>query len=80
VKSIAVQYFALLRDQAGRAEEKLATEAATPAALFDELSARHRFTLPRSVLRVALNDEFARWDQSLREGDRVAFIPPVAGG
>jgi molybdopterin converting factor small subunit len=32
------------------------------------------------MLRVAVNDEFADWSQPLAAGDRVVFIPPVAGG
>ena len=34
-----------------------------------------------ALLRVAINDEFCDWSQPLAEpGDRVVFIPPVAGG
>lgn len=80
MKTIVVQYFALLREQAHRSEEAVSTAAATAADLFDELRARHRFTLARAALKVAVNDEFAPWDAPLREGDRVVFIPPVAGG
>jgi molybdopterin converting factor small subunit len=29
---------------------------------------------------VAVNERYARSDQSLRAGDTVAIIPPVAGG
>jgi molybdopterin converting factor subunit 1 len=29
---------------------------------------------------VAVNQEYARYDQVLEEGDEVALIPPVAGG
>jgi molybdopterin synthase sulfur carrier subunit len=32
------------------------------------------------MLKVAVNEEFAAWDQPLAGGDRVVFIPPVAGG
>ena len=32
------------------------------------------------AVRVAVNDEFADWNQTLREGDELVFIPPVAGG
>jgi molybdopterin synthase sulfur carrier subunit len=32
------------------------------------------------MLRVAVNDEFGDWSQELADGDRVVFIPPVAGG
>jgi len=48
--------------------------------IYDELAARHDFGLPRAMLRVAVNDEFADWSHRLAAGDRVVFIPPVAGG
>lgn len=79
-RPVRVQYFALLREQAGRSEETVATTAATPRALFDELRARHPFTLPLSVMKVAVNGEFTDWDRALGANDAVVFIPPVAGG
>ena len=48
--------------------------------LYDELRARHPFTLPPELLRVAINTEFGDWAQPLADGDAVVFIPPVAGG
>lgn len=78
--NVRVQYFAILREQRGLTEETLATAAATPGELYDELRARHRFTLPRERIRAAVNDEFAAPTAPLRDGDRVVFIPPVAGG
>lgn len=80
LRRIEVQYFALLREQAGRAGESLATSARTPADLYAELRSRHGFSLPADMLRVAVNDEFGEWTQPLADGDRVVFIPPVAGG
>jgi molybdopterin converting factor small subunit len=53
---------------------------ATPRELFEELKSRHPFSLPSTLLRVAVNDEFGDWSQKLADGDRVVFIPPVAGG
>jgi molybdopterin-guanine dinucleotide biosynthesis protein A len=79
-KRIRVQYFALLREQAGRSDEALVTSARTPRELYDELKKRYPFTLPPEMLRVAVNTEFGDWSQSLAEGDAVVFIPPVAGG
>jgi molybdopterin converting factor small subunit len=32
------------------------------------------------MLRVAVNESFSDWSRPLAEGDRVVFIPPVAGG
>lgn len=77
---IHVQYYAVLREQAGRSEETVETTAVTPAALYDELRARHPFHLARTQLRVAIDGEFAGWDAMLADGARVVFIPPVAGG
>jgi len=80
MKTVTVQYFAILREQRGLTQETLATSAATPAALYDELRARHPFTLPADRVRAAVNDEFVAAAAPLRDGDRVVFIPPVAGG
>ncbi len=78
--NVRVQYYALLREQAGRSEEAVATQARTPRELYAELSRRYPFSLPPEMLRVAVNAEFGDWSQPLVEGDAVVFIPPVAGG
>jgi molybdopterin synthase sulfur carrier subunit len=31
-------------------------------------------------VRVAVNQELIRGDAPIREGDEIAFIPPVSGG
>jgi molybdopterin converting factor subunit 1 len=76
---IHIEYFAILREHAGRGVEDVETTAATAEALYRELDARHRF--PRLTgLKVAVNDEFRDWSAPLEDGDTVVFIPPVAGG
>lgn len=80
VHQLHVQYFAILREQRGVTEERLTTAAATPAALYAELRARHGFTLPGEFVRAAVNGEFVPAESPLRDGDTVVFIPPVAGG
>jgi len=77
---LKIQYYALMREQAGRSEETLETAASTPAGLYEELVARYGFTLSRDQLKVAVNSEFSDWSRKLEEGDAVVFIPPVAGG
>ena len=77
---LKIQYYALMREQAGRSEENLETSAATPADLYGELVARYGFTLAREQLKVAVNGEFGEWSRRLAAGDAVVFIPPVAGG
>jgi molybdenum cofactor guanylyltransferase len=79
-KSVKVQYYALLREQAGRSEEAVTTGARTPRELYEELKARYPFSLAPEMLRVAVNAEFGEWSQPLADGDSVVFIPPVAGG
>jgi molybdopterin-guanine dinucleotide biosynthesis protein A len=79
-RTIRVQYYALLREQAGRSSETLHTQARTPRELYTELGAKYPFTLPPEMLRVAVNAEFGEWSQPLKPGDAVVFIPPVAGG
>jgi molybdopterin converting factor subunit 1 len=77
---VRIQYFAVLREQAGVAGESLETHAATPADLYEQVRDARKLSLPRSMLRVAINDEFCEWSQPLQPGDLVVFIPPVAGG
>ena len=79
-REIRVQYYALLREQAGRSDETLSTRSRTPRELYAELRARYPFTLPAEMLRVAVNAEFGDWAHPLKAGDAVVFIPPVAGG
>jgi molybdopterin-guanine dinucleotide biosynthesis protein A len=79
-KRIKVQYYAILREQAGRSDESIVTAARTPRDLYNELKSRYPFSLAPEMLRVAVNAEFGEWSQRLADGDSVVFIPPVAGG
>lgn len=79
-RPLEVRYFALLREQAGASRETLTSAARNPRELYAELRARHGFTLPTEMLKVAVNGEFGDWEQPLVAGDSVVFIPPVAGG
>jgi len=77
--SVAVLYFASLRDAAGIEREILEHEGDLRA-LYLHLQAKHGFALPIERLRVAVNGAFARWDERPSEGSEIAFIPPVSGG
>jgi molybdenum cofactor guanylyltransferase len=79
-KQLKIQYYALMREQAGRSAEVLETSAGTPSDLYSELVRRYGFTLSREQLKVAVNSEFCDWSRRLEPGDAVVFIPPVAGG
>ena len=79
MKTVTIEYFAVLREHAGLAEEALQTGAATVDELYAELEARYAFPTLSSI-KAAVNDEFSAWNAPLQDGDRVVFIPPVAGG
>ena len=79
-KTIGIEYFAILREQSGLSEEQIETSAETPAELYEALKKQHDFHLETGQLRVSVNHQFCNWDQPLKSGDHVVFIPPVAGG
>lgn len=79
MKTINIEYFAVLRERTGMAGEAVATAADTPQQLFVELTQRHGFP-PLESMKVAINDEFGDMQTALQDGDSVVFIPPVAGG
>lgn len=79
-RTFRVQYFALLREQAGRSEETVTSHAADARNLYEQLRTSRGLSMPAEQLRVAVNDEFADWSHPLADGDNVVFLPPVAGG
>ena len=77
---LTVLYFASLRDAAGVTQEMVDSNATNLRGLYGELEVRHGFAMPIEHLRVAVDGAFAHWDDALRDGIEVAFIPPVSGG
>jgi len=75
-----VRYYAKLKEEAGTARETVETSAATVDGLWSELAARHGFTLDRTLIKAAREDEFCAWDAPLVSGATIVFMPPVAGG
>ena len=80
IKKIHIQYYALLREERGVSQETVSTGAATAKDLYFELQKKFKFKLSTDLLRVSVNDEFLVWETPLKSGDKIVFIPPVAGG
>jgi molybdopterin converting factor subunit 1 len=79
---VTVRLFARLRDIAGTAElVRDQTPGDTIGSLWRALVADYPDLAgyERSISS-AINADYARMDQPLREGDEVAFLPPVSGG
>ena len=80
-RPLQIRFFALLREQAGCASLELDSAARDAAALYAELQQRYPgLTFSPALLRVSINERYAAMDTPLAAGDRVVFIPPVAGG
>jgi molybdopterin synthase catalytic subunit len=79
---IKVLYFATLRDRAGRREEGLDVPAGLSVGQLKDMLAQRSPALAEALpsALVAVNREYAFPEQSLEEGDEVAFFPPVSGG
>jgi molybdopterin converting factor subunit 1 len=78
---LIVRLFAGLRDIAGDELVRDVPEPATVDAVWTALAREWPALAPyRDSVSCAVNAEYARFSDSVREGDEVAFMPPVSGG
>ena len=79
---VKILLFARLRDITGRADlERQLPEASTAQTAWNALA--HEFPALAEYngnVSCAVNEEYARFTTPLRDGDEVAFLPPVSGG
>jgi molybdopterin converting factor subunit 1 len=77
---VRVLYFGVLKDVVGRSSVMM--EVAEGLSV-GELVEMHRGDAKAGVwdsVAVAVNQEYARGEDLLRDGDEVALLPPVSGG
>ncbi|GEQ97794.1 molybdopterin synthase sulfur carrier subunit [Iodidimonas gelatinilytica] len=83
---ITCLYFAWVRERIGCDEETLSlpSDVGNLHQFLDWLSrksAAHAHALSdRTVLRFAINQDYATMDSPIKKGDEVAIFPPVTGG
>jgi len=76
--SIKVKFFARMRDEAGQSGGEVEfVEGISTADLWSKLVKDVDY--PESVM-VAVNMEYMSGEAELKDGDEVAFFPPVTGG
>lgn len=76
--SIHVKYFASLRETIGRSHDEITfTNNATVEEVW--IQATQNMQRPNRLL-VAVNQEYANFEQEVCDEDEVAFFPPVTGG
>ena len=75
---IYVKYFASVRDIMGKDSEDLKIETSLSAnELWKSLTADKK---PPPRVLVAVNHEYVSKNFKLKDGDEIAFFPPVTGG
>jgi molybdopterin converting factor subunit 1 len=79
---VKVLFFGMLKDIVGRAEDHI--EVADDSRL-ESVFTRYARQFPRltaleSSIVLACNQEFCDRSSTIREGDEIAFLPPVSGG
>jgi molybdopterin converting factor subunit 1 len=79
---VTVRLFARLRELAGAGElQREVAENATVATVWEALTRDHPALAPYAAsLSCAVNAEYSRMTARVRDGDEVAFLPPVSGG
>jgi len=79
---VTVRLFARLRDITGASElAREIEQGATIGTVWRQLAGEYPALADyeRSISS-AVNADYARMDRELRDGDEVAFLPPVSGG
>ncbi|MGD6842325.1 molybdopterin converting factor subunit 1 [Bacillus infantis] len=73
-----IKLFAHLRESAGQEEIELEAAGKTIHELKAILTEAYHLNL--ETVMTAVNEEFALDHELIKEGDVIAFIPPVSGG
>jgi molybdopterin converting factor subunit 1 len=79
---VRVLFFGRLREMTGCAED---WAEMPPSARVEDVFAHYVRRVPavagfRASLAASVNEEYAAWNAALKDGDEVAFLPPVSGG
>lgn len=77
---IYIEYFAKFKEKSACNKETIVTNALTLNDLFNEIDKKYNFQMNQTLIKVALNEEFADWSTKIKDNDTVVFIQPVAGG
>jgi len=80
--TVSVRVFAMLRESLGASTIQVEVPRDCSArTLVDHLVDAFPAIQPvHSVIRVAVNDEWAQWDRLIEPDDDIALLTPVSGG
>ena len=79
---VTLRMFARLREISGKAElQVVRPEGSDAGSLWSDLTQEHPELRPYTgSISCAINQEYAKLSTALRDGDEIAFLPPVSGG
>ena len=79
---VRVKFFAILREKVGAAEiTREIEDGGTVGDLWRALQKDYpKLDVPGIRLLYAVNQNYVRADDALKDGDEVVFVPPVSGG
>ncbi|WP_293266594.1 MoaD/ThiS family protein [Neptunomonas sp.] len=83
---LSVVFFASVREQLGVGQVdrewdvSLSSVAKLLSSMVEDNGEKWEQVLMRSNLLVAINQEMAGLDAPIKDGDEIAFFPPVTGG
>jgi len=80
MKNINILFFGKLKESWQSAQFNWQSNAQNIEKLYAELLEQSISTPHKDSIKVAINDEFMTWESSFKDGDVIAFLPPVSGG
>ena len=77
--NVKVRFFASMRDRMGRAEDEVSVSGSSVTVSDVWAQVASGQPMPDSTL-IAINMEYTDAEALVKDGDEVAFFPPVTGG
>lgn len=77
---VHILYFAQFADIAGKPAETRMLSNPSPDALYLELKQAYHFPHEFTQIQVAINHRLSSHKTDLKDGDVIAFLPPMTGG
>jgi molybdopterin converting factor small subunit len=75
---LKIEYYGQLAEECGKSEETLELSAATLAELKKQLE--NMYSFQNIALTLAVNNQFVEENYPLNPEDKIAVMPPFAGG
>lgn len=77
---VTILYFAKLKAIRGLSVEEVDTGCRTVGELYASIGLDGPVGMPRDQVKPAINEVFCDYNRELKEGDVIAFMPPMSGG